>query len=308
MSLWRTVVHWAALALLSLVAVASQASADEVKLEYRGLSLNANLQMAEGNDWTTPFVLMTHGTLAHNRMEIIHTFQDLLTAAGYNTLAINLSLSLDDRHGTYQCPQLHRHRHTDALDEIGVWLDWLVARGADDVFLFGHSRGGNQTAWFVAERDRPAVAGVVLVAPGTWSGPAAAGAYAARHGTSLAEVLQRAERMVQAGEGGLPLENVGFIYCEKTRVTADAFLDYYVPDPRRHTPFLLPMIPKPVLVVYGTEDRVIANAQGEVEPLAATGAVQLAIIDGADHFFRDLFAEEAVEAIADFIGSLHGGG
>lgn len=48
----------------------------------------------------------------------------------------------------YDCAKPHRHRLVDALDEIAAWVDWLKQRGASDIVLLGHSRGGNQAAWY----------------------------------------------------------------------------------------------------------------------------------------------------------------
>ncbi|NIR31732.1 MAG: alpha/beta hydrolase, partial [Gammaproteobacteria bacterium] len=50
---------------------------------------------------------------------------------------------------------------------IGLWLDWLKSRGARRVTLFGHSRGGAQTALYAAENDHELVEAVVLLAPAT---------------------------------------------------------------------------------------------------------------------------------------------
>lgn len=148
---------------LFITAIGS-ANADEIKLEHAGLTLNANLSPAQ-DDWQSGTVfLITHGTLAHNGMEIIATLQGLLADQGITSLAPTLSLGLDDRHGMYDCAVPHTHKHTDALDEIGVWLGWLKQQGVKQVVLVGHSRGGNQTAWFAAERMDPAVKGVLLIA------------------------------------------------------------------------------------------------------------------------------------------------
>ena len=75
--------------------------AQEVTTSHHTLTLNAELKLAEGSTLADGVLLITHGTLAHNKMELIATLQDLLTDAGINTLAINLSLGIDNRHGMY---------------------------------------------------------------------------------------------------------------------------------------------------------------------------------------------------------------
>lgn len=132
------------------------AYAQDVSLQYKGLTLNANLEKT--SNWSTgPVVLMTHGTLAHNKMEIMSTLQNLLKDQGVSSLAINLSLGLDNRQGFYDCTVPHSHKHEDAVNEIGLWLNWLQQQGVKQVVLLGHSRGGNQTAWYATEHDSPLI-------------------------------------------------------------------------------------------------------------------------------------------------------
>ena len=285
---------------LALGLVWRPAPAEEVKLPHGDLTLNANLEKVEGNWPQGPVILITHGTLAHNAMEIIETAQGLFAENGYSSLAINLSLGLSDRHGMYDCATPHTHKHTDALDEIGLWLGWLKEQGARRVVLLGHSRGGNQTAWFAAERDDPVIRAVVLIAPMTWSEDYAAKAYQQRFGKPLAAVLSEARKRAEAGQAWL--EHTDFLYCPDTRVSPQAFLSYYAPEPRRDTPKLLPRINKPVLVFAGTEDQVVKGLGGRLAPLAEAGTIRLQVLDGADHMFRDLYAEDLVDAVVAFIG------
>ena len=283
---------------------AAPVAADEVELEHAGLTLNANLAPAQ-DDWKTGTVfLITHGTLAHNGMEIITTLQGLLAEQGITSLAPTLSLGLDDREGMYDCAVPHVHKHTDALDEIGLWLNWLKQQGVKQVVLVGHSRGGNQTAWFAAERMDPVIKGVLLIAPATWSESYAQSDYQKRFKTDLAPVLKRAEDLVKAGKGHEWMEKTGFIYCTDAKVQAQSFVSYHAPEPRLDTPTLLGKIEVPVLVIAGTEDDVVPDVAEKVEPAADGTRVRLEVIDGADHFFRDLYADEIVEHAKAFVDAL----
>lgn len=292
----RCVVVWA----ISVFFLAS-VQAGEVSLEHAGLKLNASWIPA-GEDWQSgPVLLMTHGTLAHGRMEIMATLQQLFADAGLSSLSITLGLGQNDRHGMYDCATLHTHRHTDALDEIGLWLQWLKAQGAEQVVLLGHSRGGNQTAWFALERDDPVIKQVVLIAPQTWSEQAEAASYEKRYGESVNKLLAQAQAQVDAGKGSAEIKTPGFIYCADATATADAVLSYYGPEPRMDTPSLLPKIDKPVLVIAATNDESVPGLPERLAPLAEQGEIELVVIEGADHFFRDLYADEVVEAIQPFI-------
>lgn len=295
----RSMITGLLLAIVSLYAATLPAK--EVTLAFGGHTLDAELKLAEGKGMEAPLVLLTHGTLAHNHMEIIEAFQDQLVEAGYNTLAINLSLGLDKRHGMYECATPHTHTHTEAMGELGAWLGWLKAQGATRIILMGHSRGGNQTAWFAAEHDDPVIEKVVLVAPMTWSKGHEAQDYQRRYGKPLAPTLARARQRVAKGKGEEMLKGVDFIYCANTSASARAFADYYADEPRFDTPALLTKIRAPVLVIAGGEDTTIPDVAQKVQPLVDGENIRLQVIDGADHFFRDLYGEEAIEAVTHFI-------
>ncbi len=274
--------------------------AEEITLDHNGLEVSANLE-ALGENWAEgPVVLMTHGTLAHNRMEIMATLQELLLERGISSLAINLSLGLSNREGMYDCSVPHTHKHTDALDEIGLWLGWLKQQGVKSVALLGHSRGGNQTAWFAAERDESAISKVVLIAPQVWDEKKNGQGYQKSYGKALAPVLAKAEKLVAEGSGDTLMKPVDFIYCPESSATAEAFVSYYKADARMDTPTLLAQINKPLLVFAGSEDTVVKGLSEKMEGLDREN-VRFELIDGADHFFLDLYAEELADMAAEFI-------
>lgn len=278
-------------------------SAEQVSLPHQGLTLHANLSAAGDNGMKGPVVVMTHGTLAHNDMEIIKGLQDMLADRGISTLAINLSLGLDKRPSAmYDCPTPHRHKHTDALDEIGAWVDWLKAKGARNLALLGHSRGGNQTAWYAAERHDPIISHVFLIAPSTWSEDSAAKDYEKRYGKPLLPALKQAQDLVAAGKPQSMMKPLGFIYCEDTQATAEAFVSYYAPDPRQDSAALIPRIQAPVIVFAGSDDKVVVGLIEQVKPLADGERIRLEVADGADHFFRDLYSEDIADIIAETLG------
>lgn len=285
-----------------LILCAGLVQAEEVKLTMGDLTLNANLEKADGNWPQGPVVLMTHGTLAHNGMEIMTTLQELFKESGISSLALTLGLGLSDRHGMYDCAVKHTHHHTDSLDEIGLWLDWLKKEGAEKVVLLGHSRGGNQTAWFAAERDDASIQGVILIAPQVWDEAAEASGYEAKYGKPLAPILAAANKSVEAAQGDTFIEKVDFIYCNETSATASAFASYYNPDQRMDTPYLVAKIAKPVMVFAGSNDDVVAGLTEKMTPLAEQESVTFEVIDGADHYFRDLYAEDVVEMAVEFMG------
>ncbi len=277
----------------------SLAAEKPVRLPHAGITLNASLVTSAS--WPNgPMVLMTHGTLAHREMELISGLQGMLLDRGVSTLAINLSLGLDDRAASmYDCPTPHTHKHLDAVDEINAWLSWLRAQGAQDISLLGHSRGGNQTARFAAGHADAGIKTVFLLAPQTWSEKYVAKNYAKRYAVDLSDVLQQAGQRVAEGRGDELMGPMGFIYCENTQATAAAVVSYYTPDDDMDTPHVLPRIQAPVVVFAGSEDKVVARLIDKVTPMVDDDRISLVVVDGADHFFRDLYSEDIADAIAE---------
>ncbi len=289
------------LALIAVLAVALPAAAEEIRIKPGAHTLNAQLDLASGKTVKDGVVLIVHGTLAHNDMETLKTLRGALADRGFSSLAINLSLAIDDRHGMYDCKTPHRHKHLDALGEISAWMDWLKGQGAGPVVLFGHSRGGNQAARFAAERGSPMIAKLALLAPATWNAEKTAQGFEKSHGRPLAPDLKVAEALVKAGKGDQLLDKPGLLYCPTAKVSAASFVSYYRPDPRFDTPSVLSEIKVPVLVMAGSNDTVVADLPQKMTGKADGAKVAFKVIDGADHFFLDLYAEDVADAMEAFI-------
>ena len=286
--------------LFIMISIVTIASAKEVTLKHNTLSLNGNFTQME--NWEEkPVLLITHGTLFHNASELITNLQELFAENDISSLAINLSLGLDNRHGAYDCATSHTHKHEDAINEITVWNDWLKKQGAKNVIVVGHSRGGNQTAWFTAEHKASNVSKVILIAPQLWSPEYAKKGYKNRYNKDLDEVLKKAQSLVDKNSPQSMLNPIDFIYCKDTQATAESFVSYYKNDLRKDTIYLLPKINKPVLIFSGTEDTVVKNLDKELTKKLSQDNIQLEVLEGADHSFRDLYTEEIVEISVEFI-------
>ncbi|MGB0845578.1 MAG: alpha/beta hydrolase [Thiolinea sp.] len=288
-------------AFLLLGCLGADVFAEEVLLKHDGIELRADLTLAEDKALQDGIVLLLHGTLAHNRMEIISTTAELLNDEGYSTLAINLGFAIDKRpEGMLDCGIEHRHKHEDAIAELNAWMGWLQEKGATKVAVWGHSRGGNQVAWFASEHDSDLLEKLVLVAPATWNSDGAAASYEKRYGKPLSELMQKAQKLIDTDKSGEIMEVPGFVYCQDAKASAEAFLSYGRDDERKNTPTVLKKITKPVLVVIGSADEVVANLPQQLEGLNQDN-LRVETVDGADHFFLDLYADEMVELITDFL-------
>ena len=64
---------------------------------------------------------------------------------------------------------------------------------------------------------------------------------------------------------------------------------------------LLQKIEVPVLVIAGSEDSVVQGLSGAMAGQALKPGQQFAVVEGADHFFRDLYAYDVVELVTAFM-------
>ncbi|MEZ5451625.1 MAG: alpha/beta hydrolase [Thiothrix sp.] len=291
----------ASIILLPLLTAFSSLHAEEVTVKQGDTTLRADLELAEGKTVKDGVVMMLHGTLANNKMEIMQSLADLLKEKGYNTLSVNLSFGIDQRPSEMlDCSIEHKHKHEDAVTELDTWMNWLKDQGAGKVALLGHSRGGNQVAWYAAEKDTGLLEKVVMVAPATADADKTSKEYEERYKKPLADIMAEASKLVEEGKGEIPLEVPGFVYCENAKATAASIVSYYSDDERKNTPNLLPKIHKPMLIVVGSEDDVVADLPAKLEGVKQDN-LTVETVDGADHFFLDLYADELADKVAGFI-------
>lgn len=275
-------------------------AADKVTLEHDDLTLVGHFQEGAGASPEDGVVLMLHGTLAHGRMEIMQAIQDQLADRGHNTLSINLSYGIDGREGMFECDAPIHHGVDDHMKELGVWQEWLQDEGYGPVTLFGHSRGGNQVARYLTEHEPDNIRAMVLVAPSTYDADEASADYEEQAGEPLGEVLARAQELQERDDGSL-LEDVRFLQCGELDVTPNAFLTYYDPEYAHDTPSVIDGIQTPTLVVIGSEDDVVADLPGRMDVVEDKSHITVKTVEGADHFFRDFFADDVVDFTADFL-------
>ena len=273
--------------------------AEEVTQKFNGLTLNANLELADGKDFNDGMVLIVHGYLTHNKMELIRTAQEALLDNDRSSLAINLSLGIDNRHGFYDCTLPQRHLQDDALKEIAVWVEWLRSRGVSQIVIMAHSRGANQVMVYAVEQKDPEVTHLLMLAPG--SGENIKNLYQARYGKSLDQTLAIAQRKIEAGKGTELIQDIDLLSCPKAQATAETFISYYSTNKFRQFNSFLPRISIPTLIIVGTLDEYRGDLVNQVKPYIDGNRVQLKVIQNADHFFRDFNMEEAIEASIEFI-------
>lgn len=283
-------------AILASTFLSTPALSETVEIQHNGLTLNAELEMADGASLSDGVLILTHGTLAHSGMELISTLQGLFSDYGVNSLAINLSLGVDNREQSmYDCGLPARHTMQDAIAEISAWQDWLDTEGAGPRWVMGHSRGGNQTAQYTIS-DTERVDAQILLAPATWDYEYTLNSYEERYGEDIEALLKQA----QNSEADRIIENASILYCEKSGASAASLLSYYGNYPDYDTPTVLKRTKTPTLVIAGSLDTVVDDLPDKMASIE-NDKVELSVVEDADHFFRDLFADEVVEYAVEFI-------
>src|SRR6266851_5897466 len=110
-------------AALALVASPALAAAEPVQIKPSLLKLNGNLELPAGERLEGEnVVVIVHGMLSHYSQETIAALQKNLKARGIASLAINLSLGIDDRRGPRSCDVIHDYALAGARREIRLWL------------------------------------------------------------------------------------------------------------------------------------------------------------------------------------------
>lgn len=279
----------------------------DIKQKYKNLTVNANLELAEGKTLQDGVVLITHALLQHNRMEIIRTTQALLKDHGYSSLAINYSLNVDDRHGVFNCMTPHRHIRQAAIEEIGFWIGWLKKQGVKNMVLVGHSTGANEVAMYDGLYPDPVISRVIMITPATTDHASNTPAgYRTRYNKDLNVVLAQAQKLIAEGHGDQIMEHTDFLFCPDAPVSAASFVSYYGTEAGgissvRLLPSQLKNLNVPTLIIAAGEDNLHPDMAAIVEPHVDGKRLQLVTIEGASHFLRDLYLEDAVDAMVTFL-------
>ncbi len=276
--------------------------ANEIKIHHNGLTLNANLLMAKDKDYQDGVVMVLHGFLGHNQMEIVETAQQSLLDIGRSSLAINLSLSVDNRYGFFDCDIDHRHVLDDALNEIQAWIDYLKSKGVNKIVLMSHSFGANQLMVYTSERPDPAITHLVFLAPKI-SGTFREG-YEHRYGKSFDAALDKANELIKQGKGDQLMEYTDFLSCPQAHVTPNSFFSYYSAkqiDRYYSFPQFLSSVDVPLLITTGTADERQPDIAKHVRPYIDGKKIQLSVIEGSGHFFEDFNIQLAIKSVLRFL-------
>ena len=133
------------------------------------------------------------------------------------------------------------------------------------------------------------LAALALIAPMTWQKEFVLAAYKEKFGVDLNALL------VQAAQNGNSLFSPpGILYCENTPVSPQAFISYYSVAPEKNTPRLLASGAISAFVYLGSTDP-LSGRFAKQQVLFEEENISVVTIEGAGHFFRDLYTDELID-------------
>lgn len=216
-------------------------------------------------------------------------------------------LSIYSRHARH-----HRTiRFEEAALDIQTGLDFLTARGMEELILAGHGMGSTRTIWYQATAQDPRVKAMVHFAPagdlhGEDSLVDALGAI-----EDYDEKVDRALKAIASGRGGADrgtdegklkgLDPDEWIYVGDGVVqTPEAFLSFWGPGAPTRISDWIARVNVPVLMLAGTEDKTVppGRLQQLAEQAKASTRADYRLYDGGNHFFEGVWDESVADTVA----------
>ena len=218
--------------------------------------------------------------------------REFWVSEGFPVLSPTLTLGVNDRREPYDCSYPLDHPYELNLEEIKAWVRWLKKQGVRRIILAGHSMGGQQVIHAArALGGDKSIVGVLAVAP-------------AKGTPREHPLLGKAKELVSKGKGKVLLKT-SFFYCNSVEVSARTLYTYYGAD--RNIGRSLRKVKVPVLIVWGGEDERVRNLPEFLKPYIENRKnVRIEVIDYADHFFRDLAAEDLRDIAVEFFKETFG--
>jgi len=239
-------------------------------------------------------VALVHGYASNFYSDLTEHLSRALAEHGFMTIAVNMR----DHDAGPKTTLFEENR----WDEQAA-IDELTRRGVAPLVIVGSSLGTNRVLFYLAETPDSRIRAVVLLA-----GPGNAFEWNVRlFGRERAtETLQEAQRLQAAGRGKeLMLVDLGPL--GKALYSADHLVSLRGPQTKSDPFRNIARIATPILLVYGTADRLVDLEVGRRLKAAATRAsrVELVEIAGADHTFSK-HRDELVTVVERWLGTVLG--
>jgi pimeloyl-ACP methyl ester carboxylesterase len=270
-----------------------------------GLRLDGALTSARSaNEVLSTAAILLHGVAAN--FYTSSTFEPLipqLQSLGYAALAVNtrghdsvFGAGLGNvrrRFGAaYEIVDECRH-------DVAAWIEFLRARGCQQIVLVGHSLGAVKAVYAQARERFPDVLGVVAVSAPRLSYSAFMNA---AESSLFWESMHEAETMVTAGRSD-DLFATKFPY--PMLMTAAAYIDKYGPAERYNILKFAFELSCPALFTYGGKELSsggvpFAEMPEALSKLPNPTGRDAKVIDGADHVYTGV-SEQLAHAVTDWL-------
>ncbi len=239
-------------------------------------------------------VALVHGYASNFYSDATGHLSRGLAERGFMTIAVNMR-----DHDAGPKTTLFEENRWD----VQAAVDELAHRGVAPLAIVGSSLGTNRVLFYLVETQDPRVRVVVLLA-----GPGNAFEWNVRlFGRERAtETLQEAQRLQAAGRGKeLMLVDLGPL--GKVLYSADHLVSLRGPQTKSDPFRNIAQVTTPILLVYGTADRLVDLEVGQHLKATASRAsrVELVKIAGADHTFSK-HRDELATVVERWLGNMLG--
>jgi len=253
--------------------------------------------------------IILHGTRGHQNLELISSLRESLLDNEIDSLTINLSYKTNNRINDFlPCDIEHQHKQSDSQHEIRLWYEYILKKGYKKIYLIGHSRGGLDMINFyenLTPKNKGFINTIFLLAPISDTWKSSVNRYKEDFNVDINNILKTETHKLK----------INFLGCDDAIVYSDSFLDYYligdddsffnsISTKKASKSLNLHLINTSgkVYVLIASEDNIAKNTHLIVKPISERKKnVELKVIDGADHFFRDFYFDDLLEIVLEAI-------
>ncbi len=241
-----------------------------------GVAVNAEYIVASPEK---PAIIVLHGFLQTYEFMSTWNIVNGLSSLGYAVLAPNISLGVPDRKQSAQCQAAHTHTFASDLSELDFWADWLQKKGYKSLILIGHSWGSQYLLGYKVSRPKAPVIGLIAIS--------LVRSHESR-GVRQQQITLAKSRIKEHASGLQPYK---LSFCEDFMATPQSYLSYAEWSDQKVLDTLaqLKHNQTPTYVIIGGQDKRSDSAWLKEVRARAT---ELAVIEGANHFFSDAFEFE----------------
>ena len=262
----------------------------------KSIKINANYYTNSHSNNTA--AISIHGTRGFKTMEIVSVLSENLLDLNIDTIAPNISYGVNNRNDSFlTCDMNHNHNRHANINEIVRWFSYAIEKDYKNIILIGHSRGGQDVLnaykkiLEVYPAESKKISSIVLLAPLTDNFDEINDHLQKRNNTTMTQLLDM---------DGDSLIEMNFLNCSNAMVKISSFLSYYNISRQDETIQILKDIKISTNVFTASEDTFVPKTHSKIAKINNSN-INLVQVEDSDHFFRDLFLDEVIEILSEFI-------